>query len=214
MGLAEQWRSLEAGLPPNWAEARVELRLERPADASLALAQLAPLAPLQTDDDRLALRITRDGSGPSAEGLRRGLARLDEHKLAGRVRVVGSEAGPATVAATSVSLVESWAALLATLPGDWSDLVGEIELDSSDYLDLAAVSLAPLNPRRTGAMTTLRFRSASRFGYGASPGMVRVCLARCDHAAIRGRVKILRVLCDTHPVGTQGPVWQIDGETV
>jgi hypothetical protein len=23
---------------------------------------------------------------------------------------------------------------------------------------------------------------------------------------------VLRVLCDTRPVGTQGPVWQIDGE--
>jgi hypothetical protein len=69
-----------------------------------------------------------------------------------------------------------------------------------------------MNPRRVGPMTTLRFRAAQSFGYGASPGMVRACLTRCDLDAIRGAVRITRVLCDSQPVGTQGPVWQIDGE--
>jgi hypothetical protein len=60
----------------------------------------------------------------------------------------------------------------------------------------------------------LQFRSASRFGYGASPGMVRRCLERCDAAGITGSVEVLRVLSDTRPVGTQGPVWQIEGRMV
>ena len=51
-------------------------------------------------------------------------------------------------------------------------------------------------------------------GYGASPGMVRRCLERCDEDGIAGRVHVLRALSDTRPVQTQGPVWQIAGRTV
>ncbi len=100
------------------------------------------------------------------------------------------------------------------MPSDWSDLLGEVELDSSDYLEPGALNMAPINPRRIGDTLRLQFRSASRFGYGASPGMVRRCLERCDAAGMTGRVTVLRVLSDTHPVGTQGPVWQIDGRMV
>ena len=44
--------------------------------------------------------------------------------------------------------------------------------------------------------------------------MVRRCLERCDENEIVGAVEVLRVLSDTHPVLTQGPVWQIEGQTV
>jgi len=44
--------------------------------------------------------------------------------------------------------------------------------------------------------------------------MVRRCLERCDEAGIRGSVRVLRVLSDTRPVQTQGPVWQLSGRTV
>ena len=112
------------------------------------------------------------------------------------------------------TLAESWDAALATIPSDWSDLVGEIDLISSDYLDQAALQLAPINPRLTPPGTVLRFRCASKFGYGATPGMVRRCLERCDAKGIRGSVRITRALSDSKPVGTQGPIWQIDGRTV
>jgi hypothetical protein len=108
----------------------------------------------------------------------------------------------------------SWDAALAALPADWSDLLGEITLASSDYVDRAALHMAPLNPRRVEASLRFQFRSASRFGYGASPGMVRRCFERCDADSIRGGVEVLRVLSDTDPVGTQGPVWQIAGRMV
>jgi hypothetical protein len=44
--------------------------------------------------------------------------------------------------------------------------------------------------------------------------MVARCLSRCDEDGIQGNVAVLRVLSDTRPVQTQGPVWQIDGKTV
>ena len=44
--------------------------------------------------------------------------------------------------------------------------------------------------------------------------MVARCLTRCDEDDIVGAVRVLRVLSDTRGVQTQGPVWQISGQTV
>jgi hypothetical protein len=44
--------------------------------------------------------------------------------------------------------------------------------------------------------------------------MARRCLERCDAEEIRGSVEVLRVLSDTHLVATQGPVWQLNGQTI
>jgi hypothetical protein len=74
--------------------------------------------------------------------------------------------------------------------------------------------LSPVNPARYGGKTALRFRVASRFGYGASPGMVRRCLQRMDEEGLKGELQILRVLSDTDPVATQGPVWYVEGKAV
>ena len=44
--------------------------------------------------------------------------------------------------------------------------------------------------------------------------MVRRSLARLDERDIPAEVRILRVLSDTKPVGTQGPVWYVGGKAV
>ena len=44
--------------------------------------------------------------------------------------------------------------------------------------------------------------------------MTRRCLARLDEARIPGELRLLRVLSDTKPVGTQGPVWYVGGKVV
>jgi hypothetical protein len=215
MALAKDWQDQEAELPAGWVDASVGLTLEDAAHTDRAIALLAPLQPVRSGRDAISLRIVRAGTGPGAEALRRGLGRLDAERLHGVLwigtveeRTAEAEAPPAP------SLPASWDAALATVPSDWSDLLGEVELDSSDYLEPGALNMAPINPRRIGDTLRLQFRSASRFGYGASPGMVRRCLERCDAAGMTGRVTVLRVLSDTHPVGTQGPVWQIDGRMV
>jgi hypothetical protein len=214
MALAADWQDVQADLPSGWVEAQVELSLETAGDAERALALLAPLQPLRSDAG-ISLRVVRHGSGPSAEGLRRALARLDAERLHGTLTVASiEESAPAAEAAPELSLPESWDAALAQLPADWSDLLGEVELTSSDWVEPGALLLAPLNPLRIGSTSRLQFRSASRFGYGASAGMVRRCLERCDGAGIRGEIRVLRVLSDTRPVGTQGPVWQVDGRFV
>ena len=217
MSLAGDWQALEATLADDWEDARVRLVLEEPSELHRATTLLAPLQPVVSGTDTISLRIVRSGEGPSPEALRRGLGRLDDERLHGRLSADVAGSRPAAVeapVAVQVSLAESWDAALATLPSDWSDLLGELELDSSDYLEPGAIQLAPINPRRIDGDLRLRFRSARQFGFGASPGMVRRCLERCDGIGVTGRVHVVRALSDTYPVATQGPVWQMDGRTV
>ena len=157
--------------------------------AAVGAARAAPAGALGRRA-RSRFAIVRRGIGPSAEALRRG-ARAPRRASGSTARswLGAVEERPARPEAPPApSLPASWDAALATLPADWSDLLGEIELDSSDYVEPGALQLAPINPRRVGDTLRLQFRSASRFGYGASPGMVRRCLERCDAAGMTGRV--------------------------
>ena len=114
----------------------------------------------------------------------------------------------------AATLAGTWDESIAVLPADWSDLYAEVELVSSDWLDRAALLMAPVNPARYSDAPGFRFRVARRFGYGAAPEMTRRCLERVDQEQIRGDLRILRVLSDTDPVATQGPVWYLDGRSV
>jgi hypothetical protein len=215
MSLVSEWEDLEAGLDPDWGEAHVRLTLEEAMTLERASTLLAPAQPFRSEPDVLSFRVRRDGRGQSSDAVRRLLGRLDAERLHGTLIVLAVTAAPVVAPAVpAATLPESWVAALATLPADWSDLLGEVELDSSDYLERAALHLCPINPRRVGTELVLQFRSASKYGYGASAGMVSRCFARCEDDGIRGTVRVLRVLSDTHPVATQGPVWQIDGHTV
>jgi hypothetical protein len=214
MGLVDQWRAIEAGLPEGWSDARLLLRIE---DAERADRGAALLAPLNAGRVSAGLRFycARRGSGPLPELMTRLLARLDAEGIDGELELVGSgEAEPPPAPVARRSLAESWDAELAALPPDWSDVYAQLELTSTDYLDRAALLVAPLNPARYGGRPGFRFRCAHRFGYGASPGMVRRCLERLEGERITGEVRILRSLADSEPVGTQGPVWYIGGRSV
>jgi hypothetical protein len=206
MKLGDQWDELRDG----WSEARIRVTLEEPERADRAAQLLAPLQPFRAAPDMLTFRVVGH-----SELVRRLLERLDAERIHGTLELLSSDPAPAPEPETPPpTLRESWEAALATLPADWSDLLAEVEFESSDWIDRAAVNMVPLNPRRDGSRLVFRFRAARRFGYGASPEMVARCLARCDEDGIRGSVRILRVLSDTRPVATQGPVWQLDGRTV
>jgi len=207
------WETLEHTLPAELASARVELTITA-GDAERAAALLAPAQPYRAPNGALRFDVARDGTALPPAAIMRLLARIDEAGIEGTLIVLSSETAPKRAAHEQPTLAQSWDDELAKLPADWSDLVGEIDLGSSDYLDIAALQLAPINPRLLPQSLTLRFRCAARFGYGASPGMVRRCLERCDEKSVLGRVRVVRVLSDTHPVATQGPVWQIGGRTV
>jgi hypothetical protein len=142
------------------------------------------------------------------------LSRIDAEGIRGELGLVRVDEAETTEEVETPTLVAAWDEGVAGLPPDWSDLYVELELVSSDWLERAALLLAPVNPARYGEAPGFRFRVARLFGYGASPEMTRRCLQRVDEEGIRGEPRILRVLSDTHPVATQGPVWYVEGRSV
>jgi len=214
MSLAERWNAIAEGLDPRWHDARLVLTLEDEARVERALALLGPLGPGRSGRE-IRFFVERAGGGLGPEAVRRMLRRLDRDGIRGTLELVSSDQAPPEPVVSRQTLAAAWDALLAVLPADWSDLLCELELTSSDYVEQAALLTAPLNPIQGGVgKPGFHFRVARSFGYGASPGMVRRCLARLDEAGIPGEVHVLRALSDTHPVATQGPVWQVGGKMV
>jgi hypothetical protein len=206
MKLGDQWDERR----DEWSGARIRVTLEEPERADRAAQLLAPLQPVRAAPNVLTFPVVG-----ASDTVRRLLERLDTEHIHGTLEVLSSDpVDPPEPEAPPTTLRESWEAALQTLPADWSDLLAEVELESSDWLDRAAVNMVPLNPRRDGSRLAFRFRAARTFGYGASTEMVARCLARCDEDGIRGEVRILRALSATRPVQTQGPVWQLEGNTV
>jgi len=213
MSLVEQWRKILRELPENWAEARLRVTIEDEHAVDRAAAVLAPLTPGRRGNT-LRFYTAPRGAGPAPGLVERLLARLDEERISGSLELVGSgEAAPEPVTHRP-TLAGAWDVSIATLPPDWSDLYAEVELVSTDWLDRAALLMAPVNPARYGTAPGFRFRVARRFGYGAAPEMTRRCLERVDEEQISGELRILRVLSETDPVATQGPVWYLDGRSV
>jgi hypothetical protein len=208
MRVADQFRELESQLPADWADARLALVVDDASRSERAAALLAPLGPGKLGN-RIQLTVSRQGG--SLERLRRLLARIDRDRIRGRLELVTFSAAAAEPTreprASWPPLEEAWLSAVAALPEDWSDLYAEVELASSDFLDLGALRLAPLNPSRPDRGLAMRFRVARSFGYGASSEMTRRCMARLDEEGIKGRLLILWALSDSKAVATQGPVW-------
>jgi hypothetical protein len=206
VSLGAEWDEL---LEQPWGEARIRVVLEEAERADRAAQLLGPLQPYRAGPTELTFSTGR------SESVKRLLERLDAERIHGRLELSSTEPVPPPKEEPPVpTLREQWDAALTTLPADWSDLLAEVELTSSDWFDKAALNMVPLNPRREGDRVAFRFRAARRFGYGAAPEMVARCLSRCDEDGMRGAVRVLRVLSGSRPVATQGPVWQLDGHTV
>jgi len=213
MGLVEQWTDIERGLDPKWQDARLDLIVDDETTVARVAALLGPAGPGRVGR---AVRFTtaRGGAMVGPEAVRRMLKRIDNERIGGTLTLVSSGEAAPTPAIARASLAAEWDAAIAVLPSDWSDLLCELELTSSDHIERAALLTAPLNPIQGTGRPGFRFRCAHSFGYGASSGMVRRCLARLDEERIPGEVRILRAMSDTHPVGTQGPVWRIGERAV
>jgi hypothetical protein len=213
MGLVEQWRRIRAELPVDWADARLAITVPNPAQRSQAAALLGPAGPGIAGDD-LRVTVSRTGSGIGPDQLAKLLGKIDEARIRGTLRLLGTGERAARVEATRSALADAWTQAVAALPPDWSDLYCELELTSSDHLQRAALLLAPLNPARVPGRSAFRFRVAHTYGYGASAQMMARCLERLDEEGVPGQLTILHVLSDTHNVDTQGPVWRVGGKAV
>ncbi len=216
MSLVAEFSRIEASLPEDWTEARLALVAAEEGECARSAALLGPANPVRRGR-RVRVYTSRRGPGMRPDALRRLLARLDEEGIDAKLElepVSTRREAPPGPKEKREALAGAWEARVAGLPGDWSDLYLDLALTSTDHLEPAALLLAPVNPARYGGELGFRFRCARRFGYGASPGMVKRCLERLDEAGIRGEIRILRALSDTQPVGTQGPVWLVGGRSV
>jgi hypothetical protein len=215
VALAEQWNDIESRLDPRWHDARLLLAIDDDARVERALALLGPAGPGRSGRD-IRFFVQRTDSPIGSEAVRRMLRRIDTEGIDGTLSLVSADEAPPEPVVSRPTLAGAWDAVLETLPSDWSDLLCELELTSSDYIDQAALLCAPINVFQSveSGKPGFQFRVAHSFGYGASAGMVRRCLGRLDDAGIPGEVRVLRALSDTHPVGTQGPVWMVGGKQV
>jgi hypothetical protein len=213
MTLVDQWNTIERGLDPRWSDAHLVLTVDDRSRSERAAALLAPAGPGRSGAT-LRFHVARSGAGVGPEAVRRMVRRVEAEGITGTLELVGTAETPPAPVESRPTLAAAWDAALAVLPTDWSDLLCDLQLTSSDHVDLAAVHLSPLHPLHERGKTRLEFRVAHTFGYGASAGMVRRCLERIDAADVPGEVRVLRVLSDTHPVGTQGPVWYVGGKAV
>lgn len=215
MRLAEQWSDLQAALPRGWDTAAIELALDDAASAERAALLLGPAAPGR-HDSTFRMHVARETrAGASSAGLlRRVLLRLDEEGVRGRLSLAGATEAVDVGTSPAGAVASQWVDLLAALPEDWSHLLAQIDLDSSDFIDRAALLIVPTNPRIAGGRHSFRFRCARTRGYGVAPDMARRCFERLDRERITGRVSIVQVVSDAHPVATQGPVWRVGGKSV
>jgi hypothetical protein len=212
VALADGFRALLQDLPRDWDEASVLVRFTDEDTARRAAALLLSLNP--GHHDGVVRFVVSRRATPLPELALRGLRRVDSARLGGELELVSSTRSAPAPEVPRASLAAAWDVEVAALPPDWSDVYAELELRSTDNLELGALLAAPINPARVDERPAFRFRCARNFGYGAAPGMVRRCLERLDGADIRGEVHILRALSDTKPWATQGPVWYVDGRPV
>lgn len=187
----------------------MSLRINDESARSRAAALLGPAGP-GVGSQEIRFDVSTQGAGIGPEAARRLLRKIDAEGIVGRLELVEVLGVRPEEEPPARSLAVEWREALEVLPSDWSDVVAELELQSSADIDRAAVLCAPINPIQIpDGKPAFRFRSASRRGYGASAGMVGRCLARLDEAGITGHVRITQALSDVNPVGTQGATFAV-----
>ena len=213
MGVVEQWRSIRSELPEDWGEAKLNLSVAKDEQRARAAALLGPAGPGRLGDD-LRVSVHRAGGGIGPDQADKLFRKLDDERIRASLALVTVGEREAREEAPRDAVAEQWDTALASLPADWSDLLCELQLTSTDHLARGALLTAPINPTRVPDRPAFRFRVARQFGYGASPEMTRRCFERLDAEGIPAGLTLLHVLSDTHNVATQGPVWRVAGKAV
>src|SRR5947207_15928550 len=91
----------------------------------------------------------------------------------------------------AMALAEDFAAVVETLPDDWTDLELDLRIaDESRYVD-AAVLLSQVNAQPySRAEWHWRINVAHRFGHAAAPETVRGVLEKLDRESITGELRV------------------------
>src|SRR5262249_20184977 len=135
--LVEQWNRVESGLDPRWSDLRLSLRIDADGARERAAALLGPAGP-GLSGNTIRFHVMRSGGGIGPEAARRLLGRIDGEGIGGDLTLLGASEAEAPAQAARATLTAEWQAALELLPSDWSDIVVELELDSSADLDRGA----------------------------------------------------------------------------
>lgn len=215
--LTERFDLICGRLPRGWTQLPLKLVLANAADTPRAATVLGPLSPGRSSKG-FAVRVFAPGQGaPGVAAVRRALAQLDGEHIQGRLlteETADPQVRPIDAPRPARTMVDQWDTLAGALPPGWSDVLVEFELGSSGDIDRGALLLGPLNPLLQPGAKAFRFRAARSFGYGASIGMTRRSFERLDEQGIGGSIRLVRVMSDSQPVASQGPVWRIGGRSV
>jgi len=217
VNFTERFELLEGRLPRGWTELPFKLVLTDPESADRAATVLGPLSPGRSGDAFIVRMYALGQGAPGVGAVQRALAQLDAEGISGRLlteEVANPMVRPLDTQETRSAIVEQWDKLAIELPSMWSDVLLELELDSSGDINRAALLLGPVNPLLQPKSKAFHFRTARSFGYGASTGMTRRSFQRLDEQGIGGSISVIRVMSDSQPVATQGPVWRISGRSV
>ncbi|MGA1213113.1 MAG: hypothetical protein ACO3ZZ_05215 [Solirubrobacterales bacterium] len=93
-----------------------------------------------------------------------------------------------------MALAEDFAAIVDSLPDDWTDLEVDFRLDDEDrYID-ASVEMSMINAKPySRADWHWRIQVANGFGHAAAPETVLALLERMDAAGFTGRLHLAEV---------------------
>ena len=217
MQAVEQWKLIERDLGPTGRKRGSRSRSRIRASIGDAAAVLAPLGPGRSGN---GASLPGPASGTAApDKLRNLLGRLDRKRIWGDARARRSHATsrpsrPAVDARRERQPRRELGRRARELPPGWSDLLCELEVDSTRLPPARRAPRRAAEPDAQPETLALRFRVTTGGGYGTSPGWRRRCLERMDGDGITGRLTVLNVLSDTGYEATQGPVWRVAGRSV
>jgi hypothetical protein len=204
MRLVWQWVTLERDLPPDWSDVQLVLKVREQDDAQAA-ALLGGANPLRGKDS-IRLFVSRTG-GLGPEAVKRALLRLDRKDIPGTLELAGVEEAERPPEEERRTLAQQWDEAVATLPPDWSDMLAEVRLRSSDHLEYAALLMAPTNPTRPGKALALIPRRSSFRLRRRRDGAALLNARRGRHRRRAQGARALRY----GRVATQGPVGGVGG---
>ena len=217
MNFTERFELVYGRLPRGWTQLPLKLVPADSESTNRIATVLGPLSPGRSAN-AFMVRVYAPGQGaPGVGAVQRALAQLDAEGISGRLlteEVVDPMVRPLETDETRSAIVDQWDKFSVELPAKWSDVLLELELDSSGDINRAALLLGPVNPLLQPKSKAFHFRTARSFGYGASAGMTRRCFQRLDEQGIGGSISVIRVMSDSQPVASQGPVWRISGRSV
>ena len=191
MGLAEQWNAIEQGLDPRWSDARLDLAIDDPARRDRAAALLAPAGPGRIGRDDPLRRDARRRRCRTRSAFDACCAGSTRKASPARSRSLGSADAPAQPRRPRGRRSPP----TGTPRSRCCRPTGATSSASSSSRRPTTSSAARCCSRRStrsrrAGRTGFRFRCAHTFGYGASAGMVRRCLARLDEDGIPGEVRV------------------------